>query len=51
MGDELGQGLDDGHSGTGDREKGWVESQPRSETFPARGLCRAALRGTLVARG
>lgn len=50
-GEELGQGLDDGHAGTGDHQKGWVESLPWGQISPARGQCRAALRGTLVAHG
>lgn len=29
MGEEPGQGLDDGHAGTGDQQKGWVESWPK----------------------
>lgn len=49
--EELGQGLDDGHAGTGDHQKAWVESWPRGQISPARGLRRAALRGTLVSRG
>lgn len=51
MGEEPGQGLDDGHAGTGDHQNGWMESLPKGQTSPASSLCRAALRGTLVACG
>lgn len=51
MREELGQGHDDGCAGTGDHHKGLVESRLRGQSSPARGLCKAAPGGTLVARG
>ena len=41
MGEELGQGLDDWHAGTGDRQKGGLESWP--DTSP--GVCAGQISG------
>ena len=50
MGEELGQGLDDGHAGTGDQQEG--VGGKLAGLLPQRAsLRRAALRGILHAGG
>lgn len=48
-GDELGQGLDDRRSGTGEHKKGL--GRKGADLFCQGLLCKAALGGTLVAHG